>query len=82
MPTPRKKHIKYKDITNLNDMTLEELRVAMQKALDANKVDMLRRIVGRYNRVEGLRCMTGIMGLLSYKGQSRRDVNAVLDSHR
>lgn len=82
MPPKKKAQLKYKDLGNINDMTEAELRAAMQRVLDSPmpKVDMLRRLVGRYNRLVGARNMTGVMGLLSYKG--KRDVNAVLDSNR
>lgn len=82
MPPKKKQQLTYKDLGRLNDMTEAELRIAMQQCVDSSpvKVDMLKRLVGRYNRLRGERCMTGVMGLLSYKG--KRDVNAVLDSNR
>lgn len=68
-------------LVNLSALTESELRKAIQEEINkANpRPDMLARMVGRYNRVRGARAMTGVLGLLSYKG--KRDVSAVLDSN-
>lgn len=69
--------------TALKTMTERELRVAIQQEVDRGqsaRVDLLSRMVGRYNRVRGSRLQREIIGLLTKKGE--RKVNAILDSDR
>jgi len=71
----------YKELYKaLPKMSEAELRAAMQEELDKPnpRPDMLARMVGRFNRLRGNRTMTGVLGLLSYKG--KRNLDAVLDN--
>lgn len=64
---------------NLSNMTEDELVFAMQNVLDEDdpRVDMLTRIVGRYNRVRSNKATSRVLALLgSPKG--KRDVRAAL----
>lgn len=67
---------------SIGRMTEEELKTAMQQVLDdpEPRVDMLQRLLGRYNKVRARKATTAVLGLLSYKG--KRDVNAVLGNDR
>lgn len=71
----------YKELhASMSTMNREQLRCAIRNEVNKTqpRVDMLKRLVGKWNRNEGQRVMSGIMGLLSYKG--KRDVDAILDS--
>lgn len=67
---------------NLGSMTEDQLVAAMQHELekDEPRVDLLTRLVGRYNKLRGKKSITVVLGLLSYKG--KRDVYAVLGHNR
>lgn len=67
---------------NMRLMTLKELAVALQAEIDADhpRVDLIMRLVGRYNRMDGARRQREIIGLLSKPG--KRDVNAILGHNR
>lgn len=66
----------------MKSMSERELRDAMQAEIDKGpeaRVDLLTRLIGRFNRKRGARCQRDILGLLSKRG--RKDVDATLDNH-
>lgn len=67
--------------SSMRGMTEKELREAIQAEVDKgaeSRPDLLSRLVGRYNRVRGSRCMREVLTLLGKRG--KHDVYSVLDS--
>lgn len=65
----------------MTSLTERELRAAIQAEVDRGpdaRVDTLKRLVGRFNRLRGGRCQRGVLGLLSRQGS--KDVNSILDA--
>lgn len=63
---------------NLKLMKLEEIDLAIQQEVDRTEPrhDMLRRLVGRRNKITGRAAMDAVFALLTKKG--KRDVSAAL----
>lgn len=66
----------------MRSMSLKDIAKALQTEVnsDAPRVDLITRLVGRYNRIDGARRQRDILGLLSKRGA--KDVEAVLDGDR
>lgn len=68
---------------NMRSMTEVELRQAIQAEVDKGddaRPDLLTRLVGRFNRVRGSRCMRDVLALMGKRG--KHDVYSVLDGIR
>lgn len=68
---------------SMRGMTEVELRQALQAEMDRGdeaRPDLVSRLVGRFNRVRGSRCMRDILALMGKRG--KHDVNQVLDGNR
>ena len=68
---------------SMKNMSEVELRQAIQAEVDKGALarpDLLSRLVGRFNRVRGSRCMRDVLALLGKRG--KHDVYSVLDGIR
>lgn len=66
----------------MKSMSLKDIAKALQAEVnsDAPRVDLITRLVGRYNRIDGARRQRAVLALLDKRGA--KNVDAVLDSNR
>lgn len=62
----------------MKSMSLKDISKALQAEVnsEAPRVDLITRLVGRYNRIDGARRQAAVLGLLSKRGP--KNVDAVL----
>jgi hypothetical protein len=65
---------------SLRTMNEAQIVVAMQQVLQSEnpRIDMLTRLIGRYNKLRAKKVATSVLGLLATTPKEKRDVNAAL----